>query len=330
MDHNTLIAHLARVLPSWADRQAVVRGSGLKDVQIAGDALACWQLLMDEAERQGRTEQLLKAAFRARPRDRVIAAAAGEDAASVVRGSSWGVWAALGVLVAAAGVGAMWNPEQAPEKVDAPASEGVRGGRPAASASSDLPGATGSASTPAPLPLNVPVPPPPSAKAAAATAAAAAAAAVPAGEPLAAPAPAVVAPPKGAPPASGEEKPLSSDDLGRLASIPQPAVAEPAAAPAVPKASKVAAAPKGAKPACGASGGYAYVADGNAPRMGEVWSVPRSINVRVDYPRAANGWDSKSEVVCVLPPGTKVPVSGRPVPVEGGAVWVPVSGAWVE
>jgi len=141
---------------------------------------------------------------------------------------------------------------------------------------------------------------------------------------------AVVPPPKAAPGANGEEKPLSNDDLGRLASIPQPAVAEPAAAPAVPKAAKVAAAPKGAKPACGASGGYAYVSDGSAPRMGEVWSVPRSINVRVDYPRAANGWDSKSDVVCVLPAGTKVPVSGRPVPVEGGAVWVPVSGAWVE
>jgi hypothetical protein len=117
--------------------------------------------------------------------------------------------------------------------------------------------------------------------------------------------------------------------LGRLRAIPQPAVAEPAAPVAAP-AAPAAGVPKGGRSVCGGAVGYAYVAEGRVPRMGEVWTVPRSLNVRADFPRVENGWDSRSAVTCVLPPGARVRVSDRPVPIEGGAVWVPIHDAWLE
>ncbi|HMV70460.1 MAG TPA: hypothetical protein PKA64_26705, partial [Myxococcota bacterium] len=96
----------------------------------------------------------------------------------------------------------------------------------------------------------------------------------------------------------------------------------PAAAPASPK--------KGRRDPCDGGRGYAYVTDGRPPRLGEVWTVPRSINVRADYPRADNGWNSRADVTCILPPGARVQITERPAPVEGGAVWVPVRESWIE
>jgi outer membrane biosynthesis protein TonB len=306
MDRHALVAHLARVLPKWSDRESAARSAGLTEVQLAGDPAGVWAHLVEEAEAQGRTEALMRAAWSLRPRDRVLAAAAGEEGAPLLRGSSTGMWGSLVLLMVVAGTARlMATPEAAPEVEPVPAA------------------------TPAPPPAALPaepLPPPPN--------------------PLGRQAPA------------GEEQPPSAEELGRLAAVPDVARAEapprpprPPPAPAEakvvdPKAEAKAADPKAADPKatptttaearkgrkdpCNGGRGYAYVTDGRAPRMGEVWSVPRSINVRADYPRADNGWNSRADVTCVLPPGAKVQIAERPVPVEGGAVWVPVRDAWTE
>ncbi|HMV69373.1 MAG TPA: effector-associated domain EAD1-containing protein, partial [Myxococcota bacterium] len=110
MDRHTLVAHLARVLPAWSDREAAARAAGLTDVQLAGDAVTVWTHLLDEADAQGKLDALLHAAWERRPRDRVLSAAAGEEGAPLLRGSSTGLWFALVALIGVAAVARWWDP----------------------------------------------------------------------------------------------------------------------------------------------------------------------------------------------------------------------------
>lgn len=72
--------------------------------------------------------------------------------------------------------------------------------------------------------------------------------------------------------------------------------------------------------------GYAYAGSSSPGQAGETWVLPRSLNVRVDYPRQENGWSSKARVACVLGKGAKLRMVEAPIPVGGGVFWVPVVG----
>ncbi|TNE89130.1 MAG: hypothetical protein EP330_11870 [Deltaproteobacteria bacterium] len=67
--------------------------------------------------------------------------------------------------------------------------------------------------------------------------------------------------------------------------------------------------------------GYAW-AGASAPA--DPWRPDGRVNVREDYPREANGWDTKSRTVCILPEGVTIPLAEGSIAVDGGAVYVPV------
>lgn len=69
-----------------------------------------------------------------------------------------------------------------------------------------------------------------------------------------------------------------------------------------------------------------YVYSGKTAPPGLTWRLSATRNVRVDYPRRENRWNSGTRVVCVLPRGATLRVERPPVLVEGGAYWVPVVG----
>jgi hypothetical protein len=290
MDRAAIVANLSNQLPSWADRQAVCRATGLVDVQLAGDAGAVWASIVEEAEAQGRLEALLLAAAKYRPRDRTLAVMAGLPPPTA-RGGSWGLWVAFGALALMAVV-ARWQAPSGDEGAEVPDAER----KVEAAAASAVPAAP-AAVPPAPAPEDVP---------AAVDAAAAIPVAPPAAPSVAAPVPAPVVP------------------VPAPVAAAAPIATPPAAAPVTPPAAPAEAAPAaGRRGACG-GGGYAYVASGRAPGQGQVWTVPGSIYVRSDYPKASNGWDSKAGVVCALPAGARVELADAPLRIEGGAVWVRV------
>jgi hypothetical protein len=204
--------------------------------------------------------------------------------APAARGGSWGLWVALATLALMAGVARWQSPGG--DVVEAPAALEV-------------------SAKPTPPPAAAPAGP----------------AAVAAPAPVASlKAPEAAAPP--APPQAPEMPAVPAAPAAAAAPAPAVAAAAPPSAPAPTPAESVAPG-AGRRGSCG-GGGYAYIASGRAPGEGQTWTVPSSVYVRSDYPKASNGWDSKASVVCALPPGARVEMADAPLRIEGGAVWVRV------
>jgi hypothetical protein len=129
--------------------------------------------------------------------------------------------------------------------------------------------------------------------------------------------------------------------------VPDPTAASaPAAAPvpepaAVPDAPEVAEAPTplpkprpapaASRSACSKAPvtdghvGWAYATTTKPTLTDGAWAVPLSVNVRAEYPSRANGYNAKTQVVCVLFGGTTVKVAGEAVQAPGGSWWVPIA-----
>jgi hypothetical protein len=115
--------------------------------------------------------------------------------------------------------------------------------------------------------------------------------------------------------------------------VPVPGVAEapPAQAPAVVPAPPKAVARAARHPAgwCEADAqgivGYWYAGTTAPGKAGDVISVPRSANVRADYPHEGNDFSKTARVRCSLTIGDRVRLSLDPVRVAGTHFWVPLS-----
>ena len=64
---------LAAALPTWADREAVAKLAGIRDVQLTGSGIEAWRLLLDQAIEQERLASLMRVASARQPDDRNLA-----------------------------------------------------------------------------------------------------------------------------------------------------------------------------------------------------------------------------------------------------------------
>jgi hypothetical protein len=116
---------------------------------------------------------------------------------------------------------------------------------------------------------------------------------------------------------TGDETAASQEAAPKA--TPRPVAAKATAAPVRVPASS------GDGP-CAGREGYAYMGASTTLAVGDVWAVDRPLNVREEYPGRDNGWNPRATVVCVLPSGVDVELYEAPIQVDGGAVWVRVSG----
>lgn len=128
-------------------------------------------------------------------------------------------------------------------------------------------------------------------------------------DPVPAPVPAAV-------PAPGAPPPVSFED--QLRGVPE--VAVPAPAPSGPAGE-----PDGPCPGTrDAVVGYAWAGEASPGDKGDFWELDRHVNVRADFPKAENKWNSRAKTVCVIPPGAAIELVEGVMAIRGGAFWVPV------
>jgi len=300
---------LATHLVGFATRRATAEEAGMPDAQVAGDPEQSWKLLIEEALERGRLRHLLAAAALQAPGDTMLAAIS----ESAERGTleipeeveQWSFpWRTLGVgfvgavfivvlvLLGVRVVSWMSTSEDADDR--AAIAEGEPG-----------------------KPAHVPVRD----------------ALLTTGEETPARAPA----PTGEPEAQDTDQEGTGPDtelqvLGKkYIKIPEPpspppeeVVKEEGSADPAPTPPPSTGA--GCKGPAGQVVGYAYAGSSAPTIAGGRWTLDKDVNVRATYPTAENGYDTTGRVVCVLRSGSVVP-AGAPIPVAGGAFWVPVKGA---
>lgn len=71
--------------------------------------------------------------------------------------------------------------------------------------------------------------------------------------------------------------------------------------------------------------GYWYAGRQSPGMRGDQVTLTGAVNVRVDYPDAHNRFHTGAHIECVLQKGDIVELSSDPIPVPGGAWWVPLS-----
>lgn len=297
-ERDSLVRLLAARLPAWGARADVARAAGLGDVQLTGSAGPVWGALVDEAIARDSLGALLTAAARLRAEDPelgAIARSAADGALVVPHVDDNRAWI-RGALIASAvvialGIGALGY---------------------------DLLVGTESANVDAVLTPTVPVLPggegsdaDPAAASGTSTAAEPDPAPSVAPEPSAAVAPEPPTPPPDSGSAAADAARDTPPDVAPTEASPS-STAGPCSSPA------------------GQVVGYAYAGESSPGSAGQVWTVPRGINVRADHPRRENGWNARTRVVCVLPRGARVRLTEAPVAVAGGAWWVPIQGGSVE
>ncbi len=70
--------------------------------------------------------------------------------------------------------------------------------------------------------------------------------------------------------------------------------------------------------------GYWYAGSTPPGLAGEVVSIDKMVNVRIDYPDRHNDFDSRSHIECLLNAGDRVRLSAAPIAVPGGRYWIPL------
>jgi hypothetical protein len=296
-----IAGRLAASLPSWADREAVAASAGLRDVQLTGEGVKAWRLLVDEAVAQEKLPALLRAAARRKPDDAALTGMAAAIEAGRLPGAGLPAALLIGGLVLL-GAGAWWvwgarapvaGEERAVGLAVTPAASVEAASTPVA-APAATPSAT-PASTPSATPASTP-------------------SATPASTPVAAPAATPSATPASTPVATPTATPSATPVSAASRPVPTP-VATARPSPVV-----------GGAPCAGRSG-YAHLGSSTTLTAGMTWTTDRGLTVRAVYPSAENGWNSRGEVQCALPAGTVIELRAAPIAVPGGAYWLPIDGA---
>jgi len=70
--------------------------------------------------------------------------------------------------------------------------------------------------------------------------------------------------------------------------------------------------------------GYWYAGRSAPAAAGDTLVMPNSVNVRRDYPDTHNGFDARTALRCTLAEGDRIRLTADPIPVPGGAFWVPL------
>jgi hypothetical protein len=311
LDHATraeLASFFARRFPTAALRARVAGHAGLPAADLPADATAAWRALVDRAVDRGRLDALLDAARAAAPGDAnleelrrllVPAPRAKGSAVTLVN-----LVLVLAVTVAGVAIGivvpGMWRAEEASSEETNPP---VKAEEPPAAerAATEQTGPDDAGAVPAAGNETLGATPP-------ATDPPAEAAGLPPDAPT--PAPPVarpVPPPRPEPVVEGEA-----------------AVRPPAAA-----ASRGGGEAGGDVPfGCNVLGDRVgwWFQPGSAPgEQGDTITLPSSLNVRLDFPRAENGYSRGADVVCRLRGGTRYTLSQAPVRGGPSGWWVPVT-----
>jgi hypothetical protein len=72
--------------------------------------------------------------------------------------------------------------------------------------------------------------------------------------------------------------------------------------------------------------GYWYSGDDPAGVRGQTITIPKTVNVRTEYPSFRNDYSPRSPVQCVLFEGEQVKLSLDPILVSGDRYWIPITG----
>jgi len=307
IDRVALCHHLADRFPEFHERARLAREAGLPDATLTGQPLAAWTAIVNEGDSTDVIGRLLHFAAALRPDDAVLvemARSAAEGAIRVPAADDPKVWlrntAIAGGIVVLLGVGAIVG-DLVLDRADVVPSE------PAVSAVHVTPTPANAATPPEAVP---PEPRP------------------------------VVTPDAGVPSDAAVAVPdaaVPSDVAATLDAlkVPDAAVAVPDAAVAtadrtphepVIDAVHGRASSASGEPCAGPAGvvqGYAYA--GRDRPQGSTWVLPRSLNVRQDYPRRENGYNARATVTCILRKGARVDLVKEPIAVDGGAWWVPIA-----
>lgn len=130
--------------------------------------------------------------------------------------------------------------------------------------------------------------------------------------------------PDEATPAEVVDLPPQPEPVEEPAEAPQ---AAPVATPA-PQGTADAALPEPCAPSADEEVlGWWYAGETAPGAAGEVVSVPRTLNVRADYPGHHNAYDARAEVRCILLEGTALTLHKDPKKVPPGHFWVPLTAA---
>lgn len=300
---------LARAFPSWSERSDLASAAGLTDVQLAGDAMAVWRTLVDEAVDQGRYAALVRAAGRRRPEHPGVVRLLGAVDEGRIAPAGLGTTpsrlvAAAAVLAGLLAVAWVWTGSSAVDAEDASGADALAVAPEDAQAAAD--------ETPTPDDDAQPPPSPPAQDDGAAAA----------------------PEPSGDDPGREDRGAVTGEEPGAVedpppepapAAEPAPVVEERADATPTPTPAST-----GGVGPCDGAVGWAYAGDAGGPadglRAGEVFVTPQAVNVRQAPPLAENGWSPRTPRVCVLPAGARVTLGRDALSVAGGAVWVEVRG----
>lgn len=295
---------MAQALPDWEDRQAVVRASALRDVQMTGAPEVAWRLMVDEALLQGRFLPLVRsAASRAPDHVGLQRFAAGLERGELRLGLGlWPLAAGAAAMIAGGLLGwwAVTSPRLDPSPRIDPDAVAVPAARPEAQPEPEAPG-----------------------DGAAAEAGSEGTDQGPQDRGLSAP-------------AVDEPPPFPPEPEGATEPEPPPPPPEAAqtrsAAPATPpveRARSGASDDRAEESWPDRCAGFAWMGSSTDLRAGDVWELDQPTNVRADYPRAENGWNPRSRRVCGLTEGRRLRLGEDPIQVDGGAVWVRVDEEWL-
>ncbi len=73
--------------------------------------------------------------------------------------------------------------------------------------------------------------------------------------------------------------------------------------------------------------GWWYAGERSPGAAGEAVSVPRTLNVRAEFPSFRNDYDARTAVKCILVEGTTLVLHAEPEKVPPGHYWVPLTAA---
>jgi hypothetical protein len=125
--------------------------------------------------------------------------------------------------------------------------------------------------------------------------------------------------------AASRDEHVSPTSSPPVEALPAPPVAE-VQAPLPPKVAEPPPAPPAESPTFGCNGergeilGYWYA---GVESPGAEYRLPTDARVRADYPRRANGHETRAREQCVLPRGTTVRPQNPPIHGDGDRWWVP-------
>jgi len=290
-----LAAVMARHFTTWDDRSEIARKARLLEVQLSGPSRDVWAHILREANEQGKVDKVLRAAAVRKPDvRRLMKYAQAAEAGTLKVPSPWiPRFAALAAVSGTVGLASVIMVEPANE-------DGVQAG------ANEVEVAQAEVAPEPVVPPEVHVDDPAEEPTAA--------------EPVAEPEPAAVPEPVVEP----EPTPAPVREEPKAQPKPAPSKPAPVRTASAPTTSVEAARTPCARVKGSDLLGYAYAGMGEPKIQDGSWVVGRSVYVRSEYPNRTNDWALNAPATCTVAAGQRVRLKDSPIPVDGGATWIPV------